>query len=451
MRRGDAAKAIKSAKYKIAGSVSCGGQDHFYLEGQIALAVPQEDSDMLVYSSTQHPTEVQHGVATVLGIPVNAVTTETRRMGGGFGGKESQATIIAALAALAAAHTNRPVKLRLTRDDDMVVTGKRHDFLFRYEVGVDDDGRIEGIDLLMACRAGHVADLSSSVLIRALCHADNCYYLPNAHIHGYPCKTNTVSNTGFRGFGGPQGMVAIETVIDHIARDRGLDPDHVRRINFYDTADRDTTHYGQVVEDNIITEIVDRLEKEIDYPARKVAVAAFNRENSVLKKGIALMPIKFGISFNLPTLNQAGALVHVYTDGSVHLNHGGTEMGQGLYVKVAQIVASTFEIDIDTVKISATNTGKVPNTSATAASSGSDLNGMAAHRIPKQSCLCRKPGYSLFRTGKADLAKPGVSLRRRVLFNAQDRLGQRNHDRPTVLLLFLWRGSFRSRHRYTDR
>jgi len=252
-------------------------------------------------------------------------------MGGGFGGKESQSTIIAALAALMAAKTRKPVKLRLSRDDDMVITGKRHDFLFRYQVGFDDNGRIEGIDILMACRAGNVADLSSSVLIRALCHADNAYYLPNAHIHGYPCKTNTVSNTGFRGFGGPQGMVAIETVIDHIARDLGKDPDDVRRANFYDKADRDTTHYGQKVEDNIIMEMVDSLSREIDYPARKKAVAAFNQENTVLKKGIALMPVKFGISFNLPTLNQAGALVHVYTDGSVHLNHGGTEMGQGLY------------------------------------------------------------------------------------------------------------------------
>ncbi|MBT5047859.1 MAG: xanthine dehydrogenase molybdopterin binding subunit [Rhodospirillaceae bacterium] len=384
MKRGDAQGAIKGATHRISGSVSCGGQDHFYLEGHIALAVPQEDNDMLVYSSTQHPTEVQHGVATVLGVPVNAVTTETRRMGGGFGGKESQSTIIAALAALGANATRRPVKLRLTRDDDMVITGKRHDFLFRYEAGIDDDGRIEGIDLLMACRAGHVADLSSSVLIRALCHADNCYYLPNAHIHGYPCRTNTVSNTGFRGFGGPQGMVAIETIIDHIARDRGLDPDDVRRVNFYDTADRDETHYGQLVEDNIIGEIVDRLSREIDYPARKTAVAAFNRENHIIKKGIALMPVKFGISFNLPTLNQAGALVHVYTDGSVHLNHGGTEMGQGLYIKIAQVVASTFEIDVDHIKISATNTGKVPNTSATAASSGSDLNGMAAHDAAQQ-------------------------------------------------------------------
>ncbi|MDA1325105.1 MAG: xanthine dehydrogenase molybdopterin binding subunit [Proteobacteria bacterium] len=384
MRRGDAAGAIKAAPHRITGEVSCGGQDHFYLEGHIALAVPQEDRDILVYSSTQHPTEVQHGVATILGIPVNAVTTETRRMGGGFGGKESQATIIAALAALAAAHTRHPVKLRLTRDDDMVITGKRHDFLVRYDVGIDADGRIEAIDILLACRAGHVADLSSSVLIRALCHVDNCYYLPNAHIHGYPCKTNTVSNTGFRGFGGPQGMVAIETIMDHIARDRGLDPDDVRRVNFYDKADRNTTHYGQVVDDNIIEDMVDRLSREIDYPARKKALAAFNRENKIIKKGIAMMPVKFGISFNLPTLNQAGALVHVYTDGSVHLNHGGTEMGQGLYVKVAQVVASVFDIDIDHVKISATNTGKVPNTSATAASSGSDLNGMAAYDAAQQ-------------------------------------------------------------------
>ena len=384
MRRGNSIQGIADARHQISGEVRCGGQDHFYLETHIALAVPQEDRDMLVYSSTQHPTEVQHGVATVLGVPVNAVTTEIRRMGGGFGGKESQSTIIAALAALLAAKARRPVKLRLSRDDDMVITGKRHDFLFRYQAGFNDNGRIEGIDILMACRAGNVADLSSSVLVRALCHADNAYYLPNAHIHGYPCKTNTVSNTGFRGFGGPQGMVAIETVIDHIARALGKDPDDVRRVNFYDEAGRDTTHYGQKVEDNIIAEMVDSLSREIDYPARKQAIAGFNQENIVLKKGIALMPVKFGISFNLPTLNQAGALVHVYTDGSVHLNHGGTEMGQGLYIKVAQVVASTFQVDIDQIKISSTSTAKVPNTSATAASSGSDLNGMAAHDAANQ-------------------------------------------------------------------
>ena len=378
MRRGDAAAAIAAAPHRLRGEVRCGGQDHFYLEGQIALALPQEDRDMLVYSSTQHPTEVQHGVAHVLGIPDNAVTVEIRRMGGGFGGKESHPTIIAAIAALLAWKAGRPVKLRLSRDDDMIVTGKRHDFLFRYEVGFDDDGAIRGLDMLLAARAGNVADLTTSVLTRALCHVDNCYYLPNVHFRGEACKTNTVSNTGFRGFGGPQAMLAAETVIEHIARSLGLGIDDVRRRNYYGGAGRDVTPYGETVEDNLIVDIVDRLEREVGIERRRAEVEAFNRASPIVKKGLALMPVKFGISFNLPTLNQAGALVHVYTDGSVHLNHGGTEMGQGLFVKVAQVVAETFQIDVDKVKVSATTTAKVPNTSATAASSGSDLNGMAA-------------------------------------------------------------------------
>ena len=378
IRRGDPAGAMANARHRISGSLRCGGQDHFYLEGQVSLATPQDDGGMLIYSATQHPTEVQHVVANVLGLPANAVTAETRRLGGGFGGKESQATIIAAASALAAAVTSGPVKLRLNREADMVITGKRHDFLIRYEVGFDDDGRIEGIDLMLASRAGNVADLSSAVLHRALYHADNCYFLPHAHIHGYPCRTNTVSNTAFRGFGGPQGMLAIEAVIEHIACERGLDPDAVRHVNYYGAGGRDIAPYGQVIEDNIIVEIVDRLTSEIDLPARKAAVRSFNLQSKIIKRGIALMPVKFGISFNLPTLNQAGALVHVYTDGSVHLSHGGVEMGQGLFVKIAQVVASTFQIDLDRIANSPTNTGKVPNTSATSASAGSDLNGMAA-------------------------------------------------------------------------
>ena len=378
IERGDPRRAIAAARHRVSGTLRCGGQDHFYLEGQIALAVPQEDGHMLVYSSTQHPTEGQHVIANVLGLSANAVTVETRRLGGGFGGKESQATGIAALAALAAAATGRPVKLRLARDQDMIATGKRHDFLFQYEAGFDDLGRIEGLDLVLASRAGNVADLSSAVLNRAVHHADNCYFLPNVSVRGYPCRTNTVSNTAFRGFGGPQGILAIEGVIDHVARDRGLDPDQVRRANFYAPGERNLTHYGQVLEDNIIAELVERLGRDADYPARKRAVAEFNRRHRICKRGIALMPAKFGISFNVVHLNQAGALVHVYTDGSVHLSHGGVEMGQGLFVKVAQVVASVFQIDIDRIKNAPTNTGQVPNTSATSASSGSDLNGMAA-------------------------------------------------------------------------
>jgi len=379
MERGNHAAAIAGAANKLSGEVYCGGQDHFYLEGHVALAQPGEENDMLVYSSTQHPTEVQHGVAHVLGIASNDVTIEVRRMGGGFGGKESQPTIIAAAAALAATKTGRPVKYRMRRDDDMVVTGKRHDFDFKYYVGYDDDGRIEGIDVVMAMRSGNVADLSSGVLARALCHGDNCYYLPAVRFQGYPCKTNTVSNTAFRGFGGPQGMFVIEVVLEHIARELGKSVEEVRAVNYYGTDDRNITPYDQVIKDNIIVELTESLKNEIDYDARNAAIDDFNAQNKTLKKGLAMMPVKFGVSFNTPLLNQAGALVHVYTDGSVHLNHGGTEMGQGLFTKVAQVVATVFQIDIDNIKISSTRTDKVPNTSATAASSGSDLNGMAAY------------------------------------------------------------------------
>ena len=378
MSRGDYEGAIAGAAHKLSGEVSCGGQDHFYLECHIALAVPSEDHDMIVYSSTQHPTEVQHGVSHILGIPFNDVTVEVRRMGGAFGGKESQATIIAAAAGLLAWKTRRPVNFCLHRDDDMVITGKRHDFEFRYDVGFDSAGRIEGVDVVMAMRSGNVADLSFGVLARALCHGDNCYYLPNVRFQGFSCKTNTVSNTAFRGFGGPQGMLMIETIIEHIARHLDKELDDVRAVNFYGDGDRNVTPYGQEVKDNIIVELTERLAQKVDFEARKQAVSDFNAANHTLKKGIAMMPVKFGISFNAPHLNQAGALVHVYTDGSVHLNHGGTEMGQGLFIKVAQVVATVFQIDIDNIKISSTRTDKVPNTSPTAASTGSDLNGMAA-------------------------------------------------------------------------
>lgn len=378
MTIGEPETALDNARHRIDGEIRCGGQDHFYLESNIAMAVPGEFGDMTVYCSTQHPSEVQHGVCHVLGVPTNAVMVEVRRMGGAFGGKESQPSIFAAIAALLADRCGQPVKLRLRRDDDMIITGKRHDFLFRYDVGFDDDGRIEGIDILMGMRSGNVADLSPGVLARALCHADNCYYLPNARLRGYPCKTNTVSNTAFRGFGGPQGMLVIETVIEHIARSLGRSVDDIRAVNYYGTDDRNVTPYQQRVTDNIIVPLVDRLRAEIDFDAMSQAVDAFNASHETLKKGLALMPVKFGISFNTPKLNQAGALVHVYTDGSVHLNHGGTEMGQGLFTKVAQVVASVFQIDLDNIKISATRTDKVPNTSATAASAGSDLNGMAA-------------------------------------------------------------------------
>ena len=378
MVRGDVEAALASAPHCLSGELRCGGQDHFYLEGQIALATPGETSDMHVWSSTQHPTEVQQGVAHLLGLPFNAVTVEVRRMGGAFGGKESQATIIAGIAALLAWKARQPVKLRLPRDDDMRATGKRHPFLIRYDVGFDAQGHILALDLTLAANGGNVADHTPAVLTRALCHADNCYFLPNVRFRGLPCKTNTVSNTAFRGYGGPQAMLAIETIIEVIARRLGLPVYAVRRRNFYGVGRNDVTPYGMRVEDNIIEHLVDELDRAVGLAAWRREIVNFNQISPVVKKGLATMPVKFGISFNRPALNQAGALVHVYTDGSVVLNHGGTEMGQGLFIKVAQVVAEAFAIDLDHIRVSATSTAKVPNTSPTAASSGSDLNGMAA-------------------------------------------------------------------------
>ncbi|HYE01561.1 MAG TPA: xanthine dehydrogenase molybdopterin binding subunit [Alphaproteobacteria bacterium] len=378
MRLGDAAAAVAAAPHRLTGEFRMGGQDHFYLEGQIALAIPGEEGELLVHSSTQHPSEVQHMIAHVLNLTHGQVTVEVRRMGGGFGGKETQPALIACLASLLATKTRRPVKLRLDRDDDMQMTGKRHDFLAKYDVGYDDEGRILGVEMDLAARCGYSADLSNAVVDRAMFHADNCYFLGNARVTGHRCKTHTVSNTAFRGFGGPQGMIAIENVVDEIARRLGRDPLDVRRLNFYGGPGRDVTHFHQRVEDSVIAELVDTLERTADYRRRVEAIRAFNAGSPVVKRGIALTPVKFGISFTVTHLNQAGALVNVYTDGSVLLNHGGTEMGQGLHTKVAQVVADEFGIDLARVKISATSTGKVPNTSATAASSGTDLNGMAA-------------------------------------------------------------------------
>ena len=378
LKRGDAAAAIAAAPRRLKGSMRMGGQDHFYLEGHIALAIPGEDKDVTVISSTQHPSEVQHMVAHVLGVPSHAVTVEVRRMGGGFGGKETQGNQFAAIAAVAAKKLGRAVKIRPDRDDDMTATGKRHDFVVDYEVGFDDDGNILGVDYLYAARCGFSSDLSGPVTDRALFHCDNTYYYPAVQAQSAPLYTNTVSNTAFRGFGGPQGMVGCERVIDEVAFAVGKDPLEIRKLNFYGTTDRNMTPYHQKVEDNIVHRIVAELEESSEYARRRREIAAFNASSPVIKRGLALTPLKFGISFTATHFNQAGALVHVYADGSVHLNHGGTEMGQGLYVKVAQVVAEEFQIDIDQVKITATTTGKVPNTSATAASSGSDLNGMAA-------------------------------------------------------------------------
>ena len=378
IKRGDSAAAIANAANRLQGSISLGGQDQFYLEGQIAMAMPAEDGDLFVYSSTQHPGQVQHLVAAAIGKESKDVVVECRRMGGGFGGKESQPALIACIAGLMAQKTGKPCKLRLDRDDDMIMTGKRHDFEIDYEVGFDDNGRIEGIEFMFASRCGMSADLSGAINDRTMFHCDNAYFLEHVTIVSHRCKTNTVSNTAFRGFGGPQGMFGIEYVVDDIARHLNKDPLDVRRENFYGIGERDTTQYLQTVDDNIIHDIVDDLEKSSDYRARVDEIRQYNQGHEIVKRGIALTPVKFGISFTATHLNQAGALLHIYTDGTVHLNHGGTEMGQGLFTKVAQVVAEELQIDIDRIKITASDTSKVPNASATAASAGSDLNGKAA-------------------------------------------------------------------------
>jgi xanthine dehydrogenase large subunit len=375
---GDPEAGLERAPHRLRGRLRTGGQDHFYLEGQIALAEPGEDRDMKVLSSTQHPSEVQQIVAKALGLTNNAVTVEVRRMGGAFGGKESQAAHIAVIAALAADATGRPAKLRLDRDDDMLMTGKRHDFRIDYDVGFDDEGRLCAVVFGHAARCGRSVDLSGAIADRAMFHADNAYFLGAARITSRRMKTHTVSNTAFRGFGGPQGMIGIERVMDEIALSLGKDPLDVRKANFYGEPGRDVTPYHMTVEDNVIGEIVGDLEVSCDYRARRDAIRAFNRASPIIKKGLALTPVKFGISFTTIHLNQASALIHLYTDGSITLHHGGTEMGQGLFVKVAQVVAETFQVDIERIKITATSTDRVPNTSATAASSGSDLNGKAA-------------------------------------------------------------------------
>ncbi|MEL6838686.1 MAG: xanthine dehydrogenase molybdopterin binding subunit [Pseudomonadota bacterium] len=412
--KGDVDQALAKAPHHVRGSINMGGQEHFYLEGQAALALPQEGGDMVVHSSTQHPTEMQHKVADALGLPMHAVRCEVRRMGGGFGGKESQGNALAVACAVAARATGRPCKMRYDRDDDMIITGKRHDFRIDYVAGFDGEGRIAGVDFTQFTRCGWAQDLSLPVADRAMLHADNAYHLPSARITSHRLKTNTQSATAYRGFGGPQGVLGIERVMDHVAAKLGLDPALVRQRNYYaemngggPSAPRaarapegilehekigrgtrfggayspkpkvQTTPYHMEVTDFILRGMTDKLLTQSDYTKRRAAIAAWNDKQPILKRGIAFSPIKFGISFTLTHLNQAGALVHVYQDGSVHMNHGGTEMGQGLFQKVAQVAAHRFGIDVSHVKITATDTGKVPNTSATAASSGSDLNGMA--------------------------------------------------------------------------
>lgn len=387
LERGDFKAAFESAPHVVKGELYVGGQEQFYLEGQISYAIPKEDKTLLVLCSTQHPSEMQHIVAHALGLPSHSVTVECRRMGGGFGGKESQSALWAAAASIAAAHLKRPVKLRADRDDDMLVTGKRHCFHYEYEVGFDDSGRMLAAKVEMVSRAGYSADLSGPVATRAVCHFDNTYYLSDVDILALCGKTNTQSNTAFRGFGGPQGAIAIEYIVDEIARKLGMDALDVRKRNLYgrnDEEGRNVTPYGQKVADNVIHELIDELEATSEYRQRRAAITAYNAKSPVLKKGLALTPVKFGIAFNLTHLNQAGALVHVYVDGSVLVNHGGTEMGQGINTKVAQVVAQELGVGLAHVRVTATDTSKVANTSATAASTGADLNGKAAQDAARQ-------------------------------------------------------------------
>jgi len=424
MSRGQPQAALAGAPHRLSGSIAIGGQDHFYLEGQVAVALPQEDGAMLIHCSTQHPTEVQNVVAHALARPAHAISVQCRRMGGAFGGKESQPALLGAAAAVLAHKTRRPVKLRLDRDADMLITGKRHDFVADYEVGFAADGRIVALKLVLAARCGYSADLSGPVVDRAICHVDNAYYLEHVDITAHLCKTNTVSNTAFRGFGGPQGMLVIERIIDDIARTLRLDPLDVRRCNYYGITERNVTHYGHVIEDNVLDTITDQLEVSSDYRARRSAIAEWNVHSDVIKRGIALTPVKFGISFNATVYNQAGALVHIYTDGTVLLNHGGTEMGQGLYTKVAQVVATEFGLPLSAIRTATTDTSKVPNTSATAASSGADLNGKAAQaaastlrkRLVAHACAKYRVGAERvrFEGGQVHVGKRTLSFKELV-------------------------------------
>jgi len=407
LARGNAAQALASAPHRLQGSFEVGGQEQFYLEGQIAYALPAEAGGLRVLCSTQHPSEMQLVIGHALGLPAHAVQVECRRMGGGFGGKESQSAVFACLAAVAAKRLGRPVKLRVDRDDDFMITGRRHGFVIDWDVGFDDEGRLLGAEATLIANAGHSADLSGPVMTRALCHFDNAYWLPNVALHGFCARTNTQSNTAFRGFGGPQGAIAIEHVMDTVARHLGRDALAVRRINLYGVGERNVTPYGQTVRDNVIHELLDELLDGIDLTARRADIDAHNAANPVLKRGLALTPLKFGISFNVVHLNQGGALVHVYTDGSVLVNHGGTEMGQGLNTKVAQVVAHELGIPLTMVRCTATDTAKVANTSATAASTGSDLNGMAAQAAAR-TIRERLASFVAAHPQHADLAWPAL-------------------------------------------
>ena len=400
IKRGSPIKKIKKAKNYIKGSFGLGSQEHFYLEGQIAFVIPQEDNDFKVYSSTQHPSETQQIIAKMLGQKNNTINVDVRRIGGGFGGKETQSFIFASICTLLSKKTRRPVKLKMDRDDDILITGKRHDFYSDYEVGFNEKGVIEGVKIKLLSRCGISPDLSGAINGRALLHIDNAYYLSNVLVENYLCKTNTSSSTAFRGFGGNQGMMIIENIVDNVAKYLRKDPAEIRKLNFYQKNKKNITHYGMKIEDNVINEIFKKLIKSSKYQQRRLKIKKFNSKNKYLKKGIAITPVKFGISFTTTHLNQAGALVHIYyADGSVHVSTGAIEMGQGTYTKIAQLVANELGLNYNKIKVSSTRTDKVPNTSASAASSTTDLNGAAAinavNKIKQNLALFVKKKYKL--------------------------------------------------------
>jgi xanthine dehydrogenase large subunit len=370
-------ESLLKAAHILEGELKIGGQEHWYLETQSALCVPDENREMMVYASSQNPSETQHVVSEVLGLQANQVVCEVKRMGGGFGGKETQASHVAAWSALLANATGRPVKIVLFRDDDQKYTGKRHPFEASYKIGFSDEGTIISYILDLHADAGMATDLSMAILERALFHADSSYYIPNMRVTGTMWKTNLPSNTAFRGFGGPQGMAVIEHAIDRVARYLGKDAAEIRYRNFYGLNERNVTHFGQLIENNRLFQLWDALIVSSDYNKRRTEINGFNQKHFYIKRGIALTPVKFGISFTTAFLNQAGALVNIYKDGTVLVNHGGTEMGQGLHTKIKQIAALEFGLPLEKINLSPTNTSKVPNTSPTAASSGTDLNGMA--------------------------------------------------------------------------
>jgi xanthine dehydrogenase large subunit len=376
MARGDVEAGLADATHVFEGEIEFAGQEHFYLETHCSLATVDENGQVFVQSSTQHPTETQEITAHVLGVPSNKVTVQCLRMGGGFGGKEMQPHGLAAVAALGATITGRPVRLRLTRQQDMTMTGKRHGFHATWRAGFDENGCFVALDATLTSDGGWSLDLSEPVLSRALCHVDNAYWIPHIRVHGRIAKTNKTSQTAFRGFGGPQGMLVTEDIIGRVAPLLGIAPEELRRRNFY--ADGQATPYGQPVRHpERMVAAWDQVTETSELVRRRAEVAAYNAEHPHTKRGLAITPVKFGISFNFTAFNQAGALVHVYKDGSVLINHGGTEMGQGLHTKMLQVAATALGLPLSRVRLAPTRTDKVPNTSATAASAGADLNGGA--------------------------------------------------------------------------